>query len=274
MSPSTTDKGAGRARPFFCGNWKLFGTIAESVSLATGVAEATAAVADADVAVAPSFVALATIVERLRGSRLGVSAQDCHWEAKGAFTGEVSVQQIADAGARYVIVGHSERRQFFGETDETVARKTRAALQAGLTPIVCIGETLAERDGGKTLERVGSQFAGALGALEPAQLARLVIAYEPVWAIGTGRNATPEQALDVHRFIRGQLEARLASVASSDPGAAGAVRILYGGSVKPDNVAALMAQPDIDGALVGGASLTVDSFAKIVKEGTRACTGH
>jgi triosephosphate isomerase (TIM) len=262
MSSSTTDKGAGRARPFFCGNWKLFGTIAESVSLATGVADATAAVADADVAVAPGFVALATIVERLRGSKLGVSAQDCYWEARGAFTGEVSVQQIADAGARYVIVGHSERRQFFGETDETVARKTQAALQAGLIPIVCIGETL---------DRVASQFVGGLAALEPAQLARLVIAYEPVWAIGTGRNATPEQAREVHRFIRSQLEGRLAS---SDPASARAVRILYGGSVKPDNVADLMAQPDIDGALVGGASLTVDSFAKIVKEGTRACTGH
>ena len=265
MSSSTTDN---RARPLFCGNWKLFGTLAESVSLATGVSDATASVTDADVAVAPGFVALATVAERLRGSKLGVAAQDSYWEPKGAFTGEVAVQQIADAGARYVIVGHSERRQFFGETDETVARKTQAALQAGLTPIVCIGETLAERDGGKTLERVGSQFAGALGGLEPAQLARVVIAYEPVWAIGTGRNASPAQAVEVHRFIRGRLQERL------DPAAARAVRILYGGSVKPDNVAALMTDPDIDGALVGGASLTVDSFAKIVKEGTRACTGH
>jgi triosephosphate isomerase len=267
MSTSTSDK---RARPFFCGNWKLFGTIAESVSLATGVADATAGVTEADVAVAPGFIALATVAERLKGTQLGVSAQDCFWEPKGAFTGEAAVQQIADAGARYVIVGHSERRQFFGETDESVARKTQAVLKAGLTPIVCIGETLTERDGGKTLERVGSQFAGALGELEPAQLARVVVAYEPVWAIGTGRNATPAQAVEVHRFIRGRLAERLAN----DAAAARGVRILYGGSVKPDNVAALMTDPDIDGALVGGASLTVDSFAKIVKEGTRACTGH
>jgi triosephosphate isomerase (TIM) len=263
MSPSTTDKGAGRARPFFCGNWKLFGTIAESVSLATGVAEATAAVADADVAVAPSFVALATIVERLRGSRLGVSAQDCHWEAKGAFTGEVSVQQIADAGARYVIVGHSERRQFFGETDETVARKTQAALQAGLTPIVCIGETLAERDGGKTLERVGSQFAGALGALEPAQLARLVIAYEPVWAIGTGRTATSAQAQEAHAHIRQRLRQWFGAPAADE------CHVIYGGSVKPDNTRELVSQPDVDGALVGGASLDLKGFFDIVSRARR-----
>jgi triosephosphate isomerase len=255
----------------FCGNWKLYGSLSESITLATGVAEATAGITDADVAVAPGFVALAAVAERLRGSRLGVAAQDCYWEAKGAYTGEVAVQQIADAGARYVIVGHSERRQFFGETDETVARKTQAALAAGLTPIVCIGETLAERDGGATLDRIGSQFAGALGALTPELVARTVIAYEPVWAIGTGRNATAAQALEVHRFIRGRLEAALANFAAD---AARSVRILYGGSVKPDNVAALMAEPDIDGALVGGASLTVDSFARIVKEGTRACTGH
>jgi triosephosphate isomerase (TIM) len=257
-----------RARPFFCGNWKLFGTLSESVALATGVRDGTIDVNAADVAVAPGFVALATVAEKVRGSRLGVAAQDCFWETKGAFTGSVSPQQIADSGAGYIIIGHSERRQLFGETDEGVSRKTRAALGAGLTPIVCIGETLAERDGGITLDRIAAQMTGGLGALGAAELARCVVAYEPVWAIGTGRNATPAQALEVHRFIRGRLIEVL-----GDTGAR-ALRILYGGSVKPDNIAALMAEPDIDGALVGGASLTVDSFVKIVKEGTRACTGH
>ena len=257
-----------RARPFFCGNWKLFGTAADSVALATGVRDGVREVNDADVAVAPGFIALAAVVQQLRGSRVGVAAQNCHWESKGAFTGEVAAQQIADAGAGYVLIGHSERRQYFAETDEGVARKTGAALAAGLTPVVCIGETLAERDGDQTLPRIAAQMKGGLGALTPEQLARCVVAYEPVWAIGTGRNATPAQALEVHRFIRGQLRERL-----GDAGAR-ALRILYGGSVKPDNIAALMAEPDIDGALVGGASLTVDSFVKIVKEGTRACTGH
>ena len=258
-----------RPRPFFCGNWKLFGSLAESIALAVGVRDGVSELADrSDVAVAPSFVALATVAAKLRGGSLGVAGQDCYWEPKGAFTGEVAAAQIADAGASHVIVGHSERRQFFEETDETVARKTRAALGAGLTPIVCIGESLAERDGGHTLRRVGTQIAGAFGELEPAQIQACVIAYEPVWAIGTGRNATPAQAVEVHQFIRGQLGERV--------GAAGAaaMRVLYGGSVKPDNVVALMSQSEIDGALVGGASLTVDSFVRIVKEGTLACTGH
>ncbi len=256
-----------RPRPFFCGNWKLFGTLSESIALAEGVREGVAGVAASDAAVAPGFVALATVAQRLQGSRLGVAAQDCYWENKGAFTGAVGLQQIVDAGARYVIVGHSERRQIFGETDAGVARKSKAALAAGLVPIICIGETLAERDGGQTLQRVGTQLAGALEPLTSPETGTCVIAYEPVWAIGTGRNATPEQAGEVHRFIRSQLVERLGVET------AGIIRILYGGSVKPDNVAALMAAPEIDGALVGGASLTVDSFVKIVKEGTSACTG-
>jgi triosephosphate isomerase (TIM) len=252
-------------RPFFCGNWKLFGTIAESVALATGVRDAVREVTGADVAVAPGFIALTSVVEKLRGSALGVAAQNCHFETKGAFTGEVSAAQVADAGCRYVILGHSERRQLFGETDEGVARKTRAALAAGLTPIVCVGETLAERDGEQTLPRVGTQLAAAVLALPEADMLRCVIAYEPVWAIGTGRNATPAQATEVHRFIRGRLAERLG-------GRAKELRILYGGSVKPDNVAGLMAEQDIDGALVGGASLAVDSFATIVREGMKACS--
>jgi triosephosphate isomerase (TIM) len=252
-------------RPFFCGNWKLFGTIAESVALSTGVRDAVASVTGADVAVAPGFVALAPVVEKLRGSTLGVAAQDCYFEPKGAFTGQVSVGQLADVGCKYVIVGHSERRQLFGETDASVAKKTRAVLAAGLTPIVCIGETLAQRDANETLTVVGTQLAAAVLELPEAELLRCVLAYEPVWAIGTGRNATPAQAQEVHAFIRGRLAERLGARAK-------ALRIQYGGSVKPDNVAGLLAQPDIDGALVGGASLTVESFATIVKEGTRACT--
>jgi triosephosphate isomerase (TIM) len=261
MSPSN------RARPFFCGNWKLFGTATESMALAEGVREGVQSIVSADVAVAPGFLALAQVAGKVRGSRLQLAAQDCYWEAKGAFTGEVSPQQIADAGAAFVIVGHSERRQYFGETDATVARKGMAALAAGLVPIICIGETLAERDGGQTLDRIASQLAGAIEPQSAEQTRTCVIAYEPVWAIGTGRNATPEQAVEVHRFIRSRLAERLGVETARS------MRILYGGSVKPDNIAALMASPEIDGALVGGASLTVDSFVKIVKEGTNACTG-
>jgi triosephosphate isomerase len=251
-------------RPFFCGNWKLFGTIGESVALATGVRDAVAGVS-AEVAVAPGFVALVPVVEKLRGSAIGVSAQNCHFEPKGAFTGETSPGQLADAGCKYVIVGHSERRQLFGETDAGVAKKTRAVLAAGMSPIVCVGETLAQRDANQTLSVVATQLEAAVLELAETELQRVVIAYEPVWAIGTGRNATPEQAREVHAYIRGRLAERLGARAKG-------LRILYGGSVKPDNVAGLLAQQDIDGALVGGASLTVESFATIVKEGTRACT--
>jgi triosephosphate isomerase len=255
-------------RPLFCGNWKLFGSLSESIALATGVRDAVASVSGADVAVAPGFVAVTTVAEKLRGSALAVAGQDCYHETKGAFTGEVSAQQLADAGCRYVIVGHSERRQLFGETDAAVARKARAGLTAGLSPIICVGETLAERDGGQTLTRVGTQVDAAIAELSDADLDRSVIAYEPVWAIGTGRNATPAQAVEVHRFIRGRLAAKVGA------DAAARIRILYGGSVKPDNVAALMTEREIDGALVGGASLAVDSFATIVREGVSACTAR
>jgi triosephosphate isomerase len=207
---------------------------------------------------------LATVAEKLKSSALGVAAQDGYWEVKGAFTGEVAMAQIADAGARYVIIGHSERRQLFSETDANVARKAKAALALHLTPIICIGETLAERDAGQALARVSSQLDGATRELSDDELGKVAIAYEPVWAIGTGRNATPAQAQEVHAAIRAQLTSRL-------PGKSQEIRILYGGSVKPDNVASLMGQKDIDGALVGGASLTVESFAKLVKEGASAC---
>jgi len=261
QDPTTSTTTTGR-RPFFCGNWKLFGTLAESTTLATEVRNGVATLRDVDVAVAPSFTAIHAVAKRLEDGPVAVAAQDCFWEDKGAFTGEVAPGQLADAGCRYVIVGHSERRQLMGELDAAVNLKARAALRAGLQPIVCVGETLAERDAGETLGRVQAQLDAALAGMAPADVARCLIAYEPVWAIGTGRNATPAQAEEVHRFIR-------ARVAAQFPGEAAALRILYGGSVKPDNIRALMAEDDVDGGLVGGASLTAESFVRIVKEGSR-----
>jgi triosephosphate isomerase len=201
------------------------------------------------------------VAKQLVDGPVAVAAQDCFWESKGAFTGEVSPGQIADAGCKYVILGHSERRQLFGELDAAVNLKARAALGAGLAPIVCVGETLAERDANATLGRVQAQLDAALADLSDADLERVIIAYEPVWAIGTGRNATPAQAEEVHRFIRTRVAARA-------PALAPRMRILYGGSVKPDNIRALMAEEDVDGGLVGGASLSAESFIRIVKEGS------
>src|SRR4051794_21499508 len=229
-------------RPFFCGNWKLNGSIAESLSLATDVRNGVATLRDADVAVSPSFTALYAVAKRLEDGPVSVAAQDCFWEEKGAFTGEVAPSQLADAGCKYVILGHSERRQLFGELDAAVNLKARAALRAGLAPIICVGETLAERDAGETLGRVQAQLDAALVEISDADLARCLVAYEPVWAIGTGRNATPAQAQEVHRFIRARVVAKAPSVAAG-------LRILYGGSMKPDNVRALMAEPDVDGGL-------------------------
>ncbi|HZL16260.1 MAG TPA: triose-phosphate isomerase [Polyangia bacterium] len=248
-------------RPFFCGNWKLFGSIAESVALATEVRNGVATLREVDVVVSPSFTALATVAKRLEDGPVAVAAQDCFWESKGAFTGQVSPGQIADTGCKYVILGHSERRQLFGELDAAVNLKARAALRAGLGPIICVGETLAERDANETLGRVQAQLDAALADLSDADLERVIIAYEPVWAIGTGRNATPAQAEEVHRFIRTRVAARA-------PALAPRMRILYGGSVKPENVRALMAEEDVDGGLVGGASLSAESFIRIVKEGS------
>jgi len=248
-------------RAFFCGNWKLNGSIAESLTLATEVRNGVASVRDVDVAVAPSFTALHAVAKRLEEGPVMVAAQDCFWEEKGAFTGEVAPSQLADAGCKLVIVGHSERRQLFGELDAEVNLKARAALRAGLTPIICIGETLAERDAGETLGRIQAQLDGALADMTDTELERIVIAYEPVWAIGTGRNATPAQAQEVHHFIRSRLATRAPALAPK-------VRILYGGSVKADNVRALMAEADVDGGLVGGASLSAESFIRLVKEGS------
>jgi triosephosphate isomerase len=250
-------------RPFFCGNWKLNGTIAESLALAAEVRNGVASVRGADVAVAPSFTALHAVAKRLEDGPVSVAAQDCFWEDKGAFTGEVAPAQLVDVGCKYVILGHSERRQLMGELDAAVNLKARAALRAGLSPIICVGETLAERDAGETLGRIQAQLDAALSGISDADLARVVIAYEPVWAIGTGRNATPAQAQEVHRFIRARVAGRAAAVAAQ-------LRILYGGSAKPDNIRALMAEEDVDGGLVGGASLSAESFVRLVKEGSRA----
>jgi triosephosphate isomerase len=248
-------------RPFFCGNWKLNNGIAESLALATDVRNGVSTLRGSDVVVAPSFTALHAVAKRLEDGPVAVAAQNCFWEDKGAFTGEVSATQLADAGCRYVILGHSERRQLFGELDASVNLKARAALRAGLSPIICAGETLAERDAGETLGRIQAQLDGALVEIGDADLGRSLIAYEPVWAIGTGRNATPAQAQEVHAFIR-------ARVAATRPVVAAGLRILYGGSMKPDNVRALMDQPDVDGGLVGGASLSAESFVRLVKEGS------
>ncbi|HKC10900.1 MAG TPA: triose-phosphate isomerase [Vicinamibacteria bacterium] len=247
-------------RPLIAGNWKMYKTVPEAVSLAREVAAgAGSAAGEVDVLVAPPFTALHAVKEALGGSAVALGAQDMHWESEGAFTGAVSPVMLRDAGCSHVILGHSERRQLFGETDESVARKAAAALAQALTPILCVGETLAERESGRTMEVVERQVERALRALSPDQVAGLVIAYEPVWAIGTGRTATPAQAQELHSFIRKRV-----ATSHGEP-AAGAARILYGGSVKPDNIRSLMAEPDIDGALVGGASLGTASFLKIVR---------
>jgi triosephosphate isomerase len=249
---------------FICGNWKMHKTAAEARDLVRALAPllGDAAAAGVQVAVAPPFTALAAVAEAIRGTPIELAAQDVHWEKQGAFTGEVSAAMLADLGVVHGIVGHSERRQLFGETDATVAKKLRALLEAGILPIVCVGETLFERDEGKTLDVVALQIKGAFTGLPEPELARLTIAYEPVWAIGTGKTATTEQAQEVHAAIRGMLR-------DLSPGAADRVRIQYGGSVKPDNAAELMSQPDVDGALVGGASLKAEDFSRIVKGASR-----
>jgi len=250
-------------KKFVCGNWKMHRTAAEARALAREVRAAAEPLADrVDVAIVPPFTALWAAGAELAGSRIGLGAQDVFWEAQGAFTGEVSAPMLVDAGCRYVLVGHSERRQFFGDTDENVRKKAKASLAAGLHPVVCVGETLPERDAGRTLEVVGRQVRAALSGLDAAEIGRLTVAYEPVWAIGTGKTASSAQAQEVHAAIRAILR-ELA------PAAAEAIRILYGGSVKPDNAAELLSQPDVDGALVGGASLKALDFTGIIQGATR-----
>jgi triosephosphate isomerase (TIM) len=245
-------------RPVIAGNWKMYKAIGEAVDFVEQLRPLVAQSCHCDVVVAPPFTALAAVSEAARGSNIAVSAQDCHWDKEGAHTGDVSPQMIVDAGCSHVIVGHSERRHDHGETDEQVNRKLKAALVAGLVPIVCVGETLAEREGGRTRDVLKREFDGSFAGLTAQEFSRIIVSYEPVWAIGTGRTATPKVAAESHAYLR-----ELASGCFGGA-AAGGLRILYGGSVKPDNIVGLMAQEDIDGALVGGASLKVDSFAALV----------
>ena len=244
--------------PLIAGNWKLNKTTDEAVALASDI-KAGATVDGVDVLVSPVFTTLSSVAKALEGSKVYVAGQNMHSELSGAFTGEISPTMLTDVGCSHVILGHSERRQYFGETDEGVARKTKVALDNGLLPISCVGETLDEREADKTMDVVGRQVDAILNAVSADEAKKVVIAYEPVWAIGTGKVATPEQAQEVHAFIRKRVgEVHGQAVAD-------AVRILYGGSVKPDNVKGLMALPDVDGALVGGASLKADSFLKLVR---------
>jgi triosephosphate isomerase len=242
--------------PFVVGNWKLHKTINEALALVTELKNQLGAVKGVQVGVAPPSTALHAVAKRLEGSSIAVASQNHHWETSGAWTGEISAPLVADAGATWAIVGHSERRQFFGDTNEGVGKKAKAALAAGLGVIACVGEQLAERDAGRTLEVVDAQLAAAIAGITDSS--KLVIAYEPVWAIGTGRTATPAQAQEVHAHLRKQLALKFGDGAN-------AIRIQYGGSVKPGNAEALIAEPDIDGALVGGASLEVADFVAIVK---------
>ncbi len=243
--------------PFIAGNWKMNKTVAEGLELVRELKQAVAGINDVDIVVGPTFTTLAAVAEEVKGSNISVSAQNVHWEANGAYTGEISAGMLKEIPVEYVIIGHSERRQYFGETDETVNKRTKAALAAGLKPIVCVGELLEERESGKTDEVVGQQTRQGLAGLSAADMENTVVAYEPVWAIGTGLTASPQQAQDVHAMIRAILREMFGQVADS-------VRILYGGSVKAANTAELMAGADIDGALVGGASLKAADFAGII----------
>ena len=245
-------------RPFIAGNWKMNLDRASAVALAEALAKEAEEVDDVDLAVCPPSVYLDPVGKALAGSRVGLGAQNAYHQSKGAYTGEISVSMLRDLGCEYVILGHSERRHVLGELDDEINKKVHAALEAGLEPIVCLGELLAEREAARTLEVIRSQFDGSLAGLSKEQIVRVVIAYEPVWAIGTGEVATPQQAEEVHLDLRKILEDRY------NKEVADTVRIQYGGSVKPENAAELLSQPNIDGALVGGASLKVELFMGII----------
>ncbi|HUR97129.1 MAG TPA: triose-phosphate isomerase [Pyrinomonadaceae bacterium] len=246
-------------KPVIAGNWKMYKLVGDAVDTALALKPLVANANHCEVVIAPVFTALRAIADRLEGSNIKVAAQNCAAEPKhGAHTGEVAADMVKDAGCSHVIIGHSERRQFYGDTDSGVNQKTKSAIQAGLTAIVCVGESLSERESGRTAGVVQTQLIKGLDGLTVADTARIIIAYEPVWAIGTGKTATPEQAQEMHGVIR-------RTVADSHGAdVAAAIRILYGGSVKPENIGELMSQEDVDGALVGGASLEAESFAKIV----------
>jgi triosephosphate isomerase len=245
--------------PIIAGNWKMYKTAAEAVALISELKKEVAGITKAETVVCPPFTALAKASEAAAGSNVQLGSQNVHWEKEGAFTGEIAPAMLKEFGVKYTVVGHSERRQFFGETDAGVNKRAKAALANGLRPIVCVGETLAQREAGQTQAVVRDQVTGSLAGLSKDDMLQTVIAYEPVWAIGTGKTATPEQAQEVHAFIRGLLAAMF------DTTTAGLVRIQYGGSVKASNAKELLGQPDIDGALVGGASLKAAEFAAIVK---------
>ena len=241
----------------------MYKTPADTRAFFSAVKPLVAGVSDCDMVIAPPFTNIPAAVESAKGTRIAISGQNVYWEKEGAFTGEISTGMLVEAGCKYVIVGHSERRQFFGDTNDTVSKKAKAALAAGLTPIVCIGEVLADREVGNTERVIEAQFQGSVGALTAEEFSRILIAYEPVWAIGTGRTATPEVAAAVHKFVRQCAAEKFSAQRAS------ALRILYGGSVKPDNIKGLMAQEELDGALVGGASLDANSFASLVKDWPR-----
>jgi triosephosphate isomerase len=246
-------------RPIIAGNWKMHKTAPEAVELVKGLLSELSDVNQVDIVVCPPFTALESVSWILGDGPLKVGAQNMHWESEGAFTGEVSARMLLTIGCQYVILGHSERRSLFGESNAQINKKLKAALATPLIPIVCVGEQLTERERGQTEQVIRDQVLAAVDGLTAAQLSPIVLAYEPVWAIGTGKTATPEQANEVHAFLRGLIEKRF------EPALAREMRIQYGGSVKPDNAADLLGQPDIDGALVGGASLNASSFIAIVK---------
>ena len=244
--------------PFIAANWKMHKTVHESVVFVKEFRSMVKDIDDVEIVVAPPFTAVHAVAEAARNSNVGVAAQNLHWERQGAFTGEVSAEMVRESGAEYVIIGHSERRRLFGDTDELVNRRLVAALTAKLTPIVCIGETLEERDGNQTMSVLDRQLKVGLDQMTGEQIAGLVLAYEPVWAIGTGRNATPEQAGEAHAHIRQRVRQWFGGNAADH------CHVIYGGSVKPDNIRELVALPDVDGALIGGASLEVKPFFDMV----------
>ena len=245
-------------RRVIAGNWKMYKTVAETRAFFSAFTPLVASSKHCDIVIAPPFTAIPPAVEAAKNTNIAIAGQNVSWSKEGAFTGEVSAAMLAEAGCRYVIIGHSERRQLFRETDDNVAKKTLMALASGLTPIICVGETQEERDGGLAEEVLKRQFSGGPGALTPDEFSRILMAYEPVWAIGTGRTATPEIAADAHRILRRCAGENFSIHLASE------LRILYGGSVKPDNIQGLMAQEELDGALVGGASLDPKAFASIV----------
>ncbi len=247
-----------KRKPIIAGNWKMNKTTLEAGDLAENLIPLVSSVTDREIVLGPPFTSLEAVSETIKGTNIVLAAQNMHWEDKGAFTGEISAEMLLDLGCKYVIIGHSERRQYFCETDETVNKKVKQALKKGLLPIMCVGETLAEREAGKLNEIISRQITGGLKDIVVDDMKKVVIAYEPVWAIGTGKTATPEQANEVHALIRQKVQSLYTAEVAEG------LRVQYGGSVTPENVSSLMAKPDIDGALVGGASLKPESFAALV----------